>query len=234
MLLNCGVGEDSWDSLGLQGDPVNPKGNQSWIFIGRTDAEAETPILWPPDMKNWLTGKDPDGWERLKAGGEGNDRGWDGWMASPTRYTWVWASSGSWCWTGMLGVLQSLGFQRVGHDLATELTKLAFRSMPAQSLNPVWLFVTPWIVARHAPLPREFSRLEYWNWLPFPPPGDHSDPGIEPMSPMSPAFTGSFFTTEPSRGPKLGQWQISRIPYLRYCYLFLRDNKEYIIFLQRW
>ena len=53
MLLNCGVGEDSSESLGLQGDsPVNPKGNQSWIFIGRTDAEAEMPILWPPDGKN--------------------------------------------------------------------------------------------------------------------------------------------------------------------------------------
>ena len=61
MLLNCGVGEDSWESLGLQGDPTaNPKGNYSWIFIGRTDAEAEAPILWPPDAKNWLTGKDSD------------------------------------------------------------------------------------------------------------------------------------------------------------------------------
>ena len=61
MLLNCGVGGDSWESLGLQGDPtIHPKGNQSWIFIGRTDAEAETPILWPPDAKNWLIWKDPD------------------------------------------------------------------------------------------------------------------------------------------------------------------------------
>ena len=61
MLLNCGVGEDTWESHARQGDkPVHPKGNQSWISIGRTDAEAETPILWPPDMKNWLTGKDPD------------------------------------------------------------------------------------------------------------------------------------------------------------------------------
>ena len=63
MILNYGVGEDSWESLGLQGDglqPVHPKRNQSWIFIGRTDAEAETPILWPPNSKNWLIGKDPD------------------------------------------------------------------------------------------------------------------------------------------------------------------------------
>ena len=55
MFFNCGVGEDSWESLGLQGDPTNPKGNQSWIFI-----EAETPILWPPAVKSWLIWKDPD------------------------------------------------------------------------------------------------------------------------------------------------------------------------------
>ena len=60
MFLNCGVGEDSWESLGLQGDPVHPKGDQSWMFIGRTDVEAETPVLWPPDMKSWLIWKDPD------------------------------------------------------------------------------------------------------------------------------------------------------------------------------
>ena len=61
MLLKCGVGEDSWVSLGLKGiKPVHLKGNQSWIFIGRTDAEAESPILWPPNVKNWLIGKDPD------------------------------------------------------------------------------------------------------------------------------------------------------------------------------
>ena len=59
--------------------PVSPRGNQSWIFIGRTDAEAEAPILWPPDVKNWLIWKGPWCWERLKAGDEGDDRGWDGW-----------------------------------------------------------------------------------------------------------------------------------------------------------
>ena len=64
--------------------PVHPKGNQSWMFIGRTDAEAETPILWPPDTTNWLIGKDC--WERWKTGGEGDDRGWDGWTASPTQW----------------------------------------------------------------------------------------------------------------------------------------------------
>ena len=67
--------------------PVHPKGNQSWMIIGRTGAESETPILWPPDVRNWLIGNDWC-WERLRAGGEGDDRGWDGWMASPTQWTW--------------------------------------------------------------------------------------------------------------------------------------------------
>ena len=85
--------------------PVHPEGNQSWIFIGRTDAEAETPntlATWCKELTHW---KRPWCWERLKAGGEGDDRGWDGWMASPTRWTWVWVKSGSWWWTGRPGVL---------------------------------------------------------------------------------------------------------------------------------
>ena len=97
--------------------PVNPKGNQPWIFIGRTDAEA--PIFQPPDAKSWLWC-----WERLKAGGEGDDRGWDDWMTSPTQWTLVWVSSGSWLWTGKPGVLQSRGLQRVRHDWATGLTEV--------------------------------------------------------------------------------------------------------------
>ena len=61
MLLNCGVGEDFWESLGLQGDPTSPsKGDQSWVFFGRTDVEAKIPILWPSDTKSWLIWKDPD------------------------------------------------------------------------------------------------------------------------------------------------------------------------------
>ena len=60
-------------------------------------------------------------WERLRAGGEGEDRGWDGWMASPTQWIWVWVNSGSWWWTGRPGVLRFMGSQRVGHDWATEL-----------------------------------------------------------------------------------------------------------------
>ena len=104
--------------------PVHPKGNQSWIFTGRTNAEAETPntlATWCEELTHW---KRPWHWERLKAGGEGDNRGWDGWMASPIQWTWVWVNSGSWWWTGRPGVLQSMGLQRIGHDWATELNWL--------------------------------------------------------------------------------------------------------------
>ena len=95
--------------------PVHPKRSQSNIFIGRADAEAETPILQLTHWKrSWC-------WETLRAGGEGDDRGWDGWVASPTQWTWVWASSGSWWWTGRPGMQQCMGSQRVGHNCATEL-----------------------------------------------------------------------------------------------------------------
>ena len=60
MLSNCGVGIDSWESLGLHGDPTSPSKDQSWVFIGRNDAKAETPVLWPPHVKSWLIGKDSD------------------------------------------------------------------------------------------------------------------------------------------------------------------------------
>ena len=95
--------------------PVHSKGNQSWIFIGSWSANT-----WPPDAKNWLTGKDWC-WERLKVG-EGDNRGWDGWMASLTQWTWVWVSSRSWWWTGKPGMLQSMGSQRVGNNWVNELS----------------------------------------------------------------------------------------------------------------
>ena len=77
MLLNCGAGEASSESLGQQGDqPVNPKGNQPWIFIGKTDAEAEAPILWPPDVKSRLIGKDPDAGKHWGQEEKGNRMRW--------------------------------------------------------------------------------------------------------------------------------------------------------------
>ena len=101
--------------------PVNSKGNQFWIFTGRTDLKLKLQyfghLMWRTDsFEKTLM------WERLKVAGEGDNRGWDGWMASLTQWTWVWVSSESWWWTGKPGVLQFMGSQRVGHDWATELT----------------------------------------------------------------------------------------------------------------
>ena len=84
---------------------VHPKEDQSLVFIGRTDAKAETPILWPPHGKSWLIGKRPWFWQGLVAGEEGDDRGWDGWMVTPTWWTWVWVNSRSWWWTGRPGLV---------------------------------------------------------------------------------------------------------------------------------
>ena len=95
--------------------PVNPKGNQSWIFIGKPDAEAETPNIGHL-MRRIDSLERPWCWGRLKVGGEADHRRWDSWMASPTRWTWVWVSFGSWWWTGNPGILQSMGSQRIRHD----------------------------------------------------------------------------------------------------------------------
>ena len=142
MLLNCGVGEDSWESLGLQEiQPVHSKGDQSWVFIGRTDAKAETPILRPPHAKSWLIGKDSDAGRDWGQEEKGTTE--DGWMASPTRWTWVWVNSGSWWWTGRPGVLRFMGSQRVGHYWATELNwKLELPTLGVGvSRNSPWLMM---------------------------------------------------------------------------------------------
>ena len=124
MLLNCGIGEDSFESpLDFKEiQPLHPKRNQSWIFVGRTDVETEveTPILWPSDVKNWSIWKDPDAgkdwrWEE-KGMTEDEMVGWHHRLR-----TWVWVNSRSWWWTGWPGMLQSMGSQRVGHDWVAEL-----------------------------------------------------------------------------------------------------------------
>ena len=84
----------------------------------KLNTSANTLATWCKELTHQ---KRPWCWERLKAGGEGDNRGWDGWMVSPTQWAWVWASSGSWCWTS---ILQSMGSQRVEHDWATKLNWL--------------------------------------------------------------------------------------------------------------
>ena len=121
MFLNCGIGEDSRESLGLQGDPTSPSWRsvlnmhwKDWCWSSNSNILA----TWCRELTHlkrlWF-------WERLRAGGEGDERGWDGWMASPTQWTWVWVDSRSCWWTGRPGMLHFMGSQRVGHDWVTEL-----------------------------------------------------------------------------------------------------------------
>ena len=122
MLLNCGVGEDSWESLGLQEDPTSPFWRRSaleflwreWCWSWNSSTLA---TLWE-ELTHW---KRLWCWERLGAGGEGDERGWDGWMALLIWWTWVSVNSGSWWWTGRPGMLRFMGSQRVGHNWATDL-----------------------------------------------------------------------------------------------------------------
>ena len=146
MLLNCGVGEDSWESLGLQGDPTSPFWRR--LALG---------FLWREWCWSWNSStlatscKELTHWKRLwcreglAAGGEGDDRGWDGWMASLTWWTWVWVNSGSWWWTGRPGVLPFMGLQRVRHDWVTELnwTEVFFRFFSFIGYCPIRSIV-PW------------------------------------------------------------------------------------------
>ena len=116
MLSNYGVEKTLESPLDCREiKPVNPKGDQSWIFIGRTDAEAEAPIVWPPDVKNWLIGKDPDAGKdwRQEESREGN--------GTPLQY-FAWKIP----WMEKPGGLQSMGSLRVGHDWATSLSLFTF------------------------------------------------------------------------------------------------------------
>ena len=155
MFLNCGVGEDSWESLRLQGDQTSQSSRKSVLSIHWKDWcwswNSNTLATWCKELTHW---KRPWCWERLKVGGEGDDKGWDGWMAPPTRWTWVWVSSRSWWWTEKPGVLQSMGSQRVRRDWATELnwTELisltevkALRFTRCQILLNLFLLKYSWI-----------------------------------------------------------------------------------------
>ena len=116
------LGEDSWESLGLKGDPTSPFYRTSVLGVHWKDLclswNSNTLATWYKDLTHL---KSPWCWERLRAGGEGDDRGWDGWMSSLTQWTWVWVGSGSWWWTGRPGVLWFMGSQRVGHNWVAEL-----------------------------------------------------------------------------------------------------------------
>ena len=159
MLLNCDVGEDSWESLGLQGDQTS----QSW-------RKSSLNILWKDWCWSWSSNtlttwckeltrlKRPWCWERLKVGGKGDTRGWDGWMVSPTQWTCIWVNSRSSWWTGKPGVLQSMELQRVKHDWATELNWLRVRN------NPGFVKFEAYVILKKIKIQKY---KQYKNWLKF-------------------------------------------------------------------
>ena len=109
------------DCREIQPEEISPEYSLEGLMLNFTWCEELTHLKRP-----WC-------WQRLKAGGEGDDRGWDGWMASPTQRTWVCVNSGSWWWTGRPGVLQSMGSQRFRHDWAV---LQGIWAIPSQSVNP--------------------------------------------------------------------------------------------------
>ena len=122
MVFNCGVGKDCWESLGLQGDPASPSCRRSVLGVHWKDWcwswNSRSLASRCEALTHW---KRPWWWERMRAGGEGDHRGWDGEMPSPTRWTWVWVNPRSWWWTGRPGMLRFMGSQKVRQDWATEL-----------------------------------------------------------------------------------------------------------------
>ena len=139
MLLNCGVGEDSWESLGLQGDPTSPSWRRSVLRIHWKDWcwrwNSNTLATWCEELTQWERC-----WEGLKAGGEGNDRGWDGWMASPTQWTWIWVKYGVGDGQGGLVCYNSWGCEESNMterlnwtELSQWATVVAARPKPAAS-----------------------------------------------------------------------------------------------------
>ena len=160
--------ESSLDCKEIQ--PVNLKGNQSWTFIGRTDVEAEAPILWLPVAKSWLTGKDPDAgkdWGKGKRGDTEDEMvGWHHWQ-----WTWVWVNSRSWWWTGRPGVLQFMGSHRVRHNWATELSLDLLSNSRVQCVAnnrappvPTWLTQgTPYRPMNRSEIPAHTCQNAYYQ-----------------------------------------------------------------------
>ena len=142
--------------------PANTTGNQSWIFIGRTDAEAEAPILWPPDVKNWFIGKDANAGKYWRQEEKGDYRGWDGWLTSLNGWTWVWASSRSWWRIGKPGMLQSMGSQRFGHNWATELNWTKLNILTGMHTFSSHRILVPWFAHQWSRLIKQRDILLQW------------------------------------------------------------------------
>ena len=161
MFLNCGVGEDSWESLCLQGDPTSPSYRRSVLGVHWKDWcwswNSNTLATWCKELTDL---KRPWCWETLRSGGEGDDRGWDGWMASPPQWSWVWLNSGSWWWTRRPGVLQFMELQRVGHNWETALNCHTYLIYPLFLLLSIFPSIR--VFSNESALPIRWPK--YWSF----------------------------------------------------------------------
>ena len=146
------------------------------------------------ELTHW---KRPWCWEGLGSGGERDDRGWDGWMASLTWWTWVWVDSGSWWWTGRPGVLRFMGLQRVGHDRVTELNWVLILLMLLFSCSIMSDSSQPHGLPGSSVHGISQARILEWVAISF----SSGSPRPRDSEPASPAFAGRFFTTKPSGKP---------------------------------
>ena len=153
--------------------PVHPKGDQSWVFIGRLMLKRNSSTL-ATSCKELTDWKSPWCWEGLGAGGEGDDRGWDGWMASPTQGTWVWVNSGSSWRTGRPGILWFMGLQSVGHDWVTELNWTTkeftnyvwwYNDFLYVCICKAWRLLSSWILYGQSCLTQKVSWCKLWKAL---------------------------------------------------------------------
>ena len=192
--------------------PVHPKGDQSWVFIGRTDAKTETPILWPPDGKSWLIGKNPDAGKDLGQEEKGTTEdeivGWHHWLDGHG-FGWTpgvddgqggLACCGSWSlkesdtteqlnWTELNSCIISIKSSK---------TVGTVKVLAVQSCSTLRDLMDYRV--HEDPLSVEFSKQEYWNGLPCSSPGDLPDPEIKPMSPTLQA--DSLLSKPPAKPPK--------------------------------
>ena len=147
MSLNCGVGEERL----LRVPWIARRSNQSILKEINPEYSASVMLKLKLQYFGHLMRRNDSlektgWWERLRAGEEGDDRGWDGWMASPTQWTWVWVNSGSWWWTGRPGMLWFMGSQRVRHDWATELNWTEHKIDP----TIIWVWcLSHYVLAAH-------------------------------------------------------------------------------------